>query len=88
MLYTDDTPLAADSVARAQRSPAVNATTARHSTTDGLPVCSLSDLIAELGTITRNHLRIGDSPHTFPRLTAPTEIQAKALKLLQVRLGK
>jgi hypothetical protein len=89
MLYTDDTPLTpADPVAPARRSPAANATAARHTTPDGLPAYSLGDLIAELGTICRNQLRIGDSQHTFPRLTTPTEIQAKALKLLDVKLGK
>ncbi|HEY1457578.1 MAG TPA: IS1634 family transposase [Solirubrobacteraceae bacterium] len=89
MLYTDDTPLTpADPVAPAQRSPAANATAARHTTPDGLPAYNLSDLIAELGTICRNQLRIGDGSHTFPRLTTPTHLQAKALGLLDVKLGK
>lgn len=38
-------------------------------TPDGLPAFSLTDLIAELGTVCRNQLRIGPADHTFPRLT-------------------
>ena len=89
MLYTDDTPLTpADPVARAQRSPAANKKAGSHHTPDGLPAYNLTDLINELGTICRNQLRIGDSPHTFPRLTNTNTIQAKALQLLNTPLGK
>ena len=89
MLYTDDTPLTpVDPVAPARRSPAANAKAGSHRTPDGLPAYNLPDLIAELGTICRNQLRIGDSPHTFPRLTNANDIQAKALALLDVKLGK
>ena len=83
MLYTDDTPLTpTDPVAPAQRSPAANKKAASHRTPDGLPAYNLTDLIAELGTICRNQLRIGEAPHTFPRLTNTNPIQAKALQLL------
>ena len=89
MLYTDDTPLTpADPVAPAQRSPAANKKAGSHRTPDGLPAYNLPDLIAELGTVCRNQLRIGESPHTFPRLTNPNTIQAKALQLLDVTLAK
>ena len=89
MLYTDDTPLTpADPVAPARRSPAANTKAGSHRTPDGLPAYNLTDLITELGTICRNQLRIGDSPHTFPRLTNTNPIQAKALALLDVKLGK
>ena len=89
MLYTDDTPLApADPVAPAQRSAAAKAKDASHHTTDGLPAYNLPDLIAELGTVCRNQLRIGASKHTLPRLTHTNQIQAKALELLDVKLGK
>lgn len=88
MLFTDDTPLSpADPVAPARRSSAANTKAASHHTPDGLPAYSLPDLIAELGTICRNQLRIGDSEHTFPRLTSANEIQAKALALLDVKLA-
>lgn len=87
MLYTDDTPLApADPVAPARRSPAANKKAASHRTPDGLPAYDLADLIAELGTVCRNHLHIGQRAHTFPRLTTPNTIQAKALALLDINL--
>ena len=88
MLYTDDTPLApADPVAPARRSPDANNKAATHRTPDGLPAYNLTDLIAELGIVCRNQLRVGDSPHTFPRLTTANDIQTKALALLDVKLG-
>ncbi|MGZ6638949.1 MAG: IS1634 family transposase [Solirubrobacteraceae bacterium] len=89
MLYTDDTPLTpADPVAPAQRSPTANTKAGSHRTPDGLPAYNLPDLIAELGTICRNQLRIGTSKHTFPRLTNANDVQAKALALLDVTLAK
>ena len=89
MLYTDDTPLTpADPVAPARRSPAANKKAASHHTPDGLPAYNLTDMINELGTICRNQLRIGDSPHTFPRLTNTNPVQAKALQLLNTSPGK
>jgi Transposase DDE domain len=88
MLFTDNTPLTpADPVAPAQRSPAANAKAGSGRTPDGLPAYSLPDLIAELGTVCRNHLRIGESSHTIPRLTTPNPAQAKALDLLDIKLA-
>ena len=88
MLFTDDTPLTpADPVAPARRSPAANTKAGRARTPDGLPAYNLTDLIAELGTVCRNQLRIGDSAHTFPRLTNRNAVQAKALELLDVKLA-
>jgi hypothetical protein len=87
MLYTDDTPLApTDPVAPARRSPAANKKAQTHRTPDRLPAYNLTDLIAELGTVCRNHLRITDREHTFPRLTTTNPIQAKALTLLDIKL--
>ena len=88
MLFTDDTPLTpADPVAPARRSPAASSKAGSARTPDGLPAYNLTDLIAELGTICRNQLRIGESQHTFPRLTNPNPVQAKALTLLDVKLA-
>jgi len=87
MLFTDDTPLApADPVSTAQRSPTAKKKAASARTTDGLPAHSLTDLIEELSTLTRNQLRIGQSKHTAPRLSKPNTIQAKALELLDIKL--
>ena len=89
MLFTDDTPLTpADPVAPARRSPTANTKAGSHRTPDGLPAYNLPDLIAELGTVCRNQLRIGDSEHTFPRLTNTNPVQTKALELLNTKLGK
>ncbi len=88
MLLTDDTPLTpADPVAPAQRSAAANTKAGSHHTPDGLPAYNLTDLLAELGTICRNQLRVGESEHTFPRLTNTNPVQAKALTLLDVKLS-
>ena len=75
-------------VAPARRSPAANTKASSARTPDGLPAYSLTDLIAELGTICRNQLRIGNSDHTLPRLTNTNPIQAKALELVDVTLTK
>ncbi len=89
MLFTDDTPLApTDPIAPARRSPAATAKAGSARTEDGLPAHSLPDLLAELGTLTRNTLRIGDSQHTFTRLSTPTQLQAKALELTGINAGK
>ncbi len=89
MLFTDDTPLApADPVAPAKRSRQATRKAQSARTHDGLPAYSLPDLIAELGTITRNELRIGASEHTFTRLTETNPAQAKALALLDIKLTK
>jgi Transposase DDE domain len=89
LLFTDETPLApTDPVAPAQRSPAANAKAGSARTPDRHPAHTLPDLLAELGTICRNTLRIGHADHTFTRLTTPTELQARALELLDVKLHK
>jgi Transposase DDE domain len=89
MIFTDDTPLApTDPVAPATRSPAAKKKAASHRTTDGLPAYNLTDLIEELSTLARNQLRIGQTSHTFTRLTKPNPIQAKALQLLDINPNK
>jgi hypothetical protein len=89
MLFTDDTPLSpANPVAPAQRSPQAAAKASSARTADGQPAHSLQDLISDLGTLCRNTIRIGKSPHTFTRLTTPTELQASAFELAGVTLGK
>lgn len=83
LLFTDENPVAPiDPVAPAIRSQAAKAKAGSHTTTDGLPAHNLPDLLAELGTLSRNELRVGAAKHTFKRLTTPTELQAKAFKLL------
>lgn len=85
MLFVGDRPQAnTDPVAPATRSAAAVRKASSARTADGLPAMCLPDLIAELGTLCRNELRVGE--HTFSRLTTPNEIQAKAFELLAVRL--
>lgn len=84
MLYTDDTPVAAaDPVAPAQRSPHAAHKASTH-TANGQAAHSLTDLLADLGTLCRNTLRIGHTDHTFTRLTTPTPLQATAFELLAI----
>jgi len=87
MLFTDQTPLApADPIAPARRSTAAKVKTSSAVTEDGYPASNLPDLLAELATIARNTIRIGDVEHTFARLTKPTPLQARALELLNIKL--
>jgi transposase len=85
LLFADDTPItAADPVAPAERSPQATAKAGSARTADGQVAHSLPDLLSELGTLCRNELRIGESEHTFTRLTTPTELQASAFELLGI----
>ncbi len=89
LLFSDETPLApTDPVAPAQRSPAAKAKAGSAHTPDGLPASSLTDLLADLGTICRNEIRINHADHTYTRLTSPTQLQARALGLLDIKLHK
>jgi len=89
LLFDDETPLApTDPVKQAKRSPAANTKAGSHHTTHGHPAHTLPDLLADLGTLCRNHLRIGHSEHTFTRLTTLAELQATALQLAGVKLTK
>ncbi len=87
LLFTDTEPLTpTDPVAPAKRSAAAKTKAGSARTPDGYPAHSLTDLIAELATLCRNEIRIGDAEHTYTRLTKPTALQAKALELLGVKL--
>jgi hypothetical protein len=87
LLFTDETPLApTDPVAPARRSPAAKTKAGSQTTLENLPAHSLPDLLAELGTICHNQLRLATSEHTFPRLSTPTPLQARALELLDITL--
>jgi hypothetical protein len=87
LLFTDETPLApADPVKPATRSPSAHAKAGSATTPDGYPAHTLTDLLADLGTVSRNTVRIGHAEHTFTRLTTPTPLQARALELLDTKL--
>lgn len=86
LLFTDtEPPTATDPVAPAQRSAAAKTKAGSQTTPDGYPAHSLTDLIADLATLCRNELRIGGAEHTYTRLTKPTDLQARAFELLNIK---
>jgi DDE family transposase len=85
LLYTDDTPTAATNpVAPARPSPAATAKTRSHHSPDGHRLHTLADLLADLGTLNRNHVRLPATGHSYHQLTEPTPLQTRALELLHV----
>lgn len=85
LLFKDDAPLVpADPVAPAQRSPAAKHKAQTKRTQDGHPVSSLRDLLDALATLTRNRIRLHGSQTTFEQLAEATQLQARALQLLDI----
>ena len=85
LLYRDDTPTAATNpVAPAHPSPTATAKTSSHRSRDGHQLHTLADLLAELGTLTRNQIRIPATGHSYQQLTQPSPLQTRALELLAV----
>lgn len=56
----------------------------KHCAEDGQPVHSFQTLLDDLATITRNTVEINSE--RFDKITVPTALQQKAMKLLKVRL--
>jgi transposase len=69
-------------VAPAQRSDSAQAKAISKQTADGLPVHSFRTLLADLATLTRNRVRMGEQH--LDMLATPTVVQERALQLLQV----
>ena len=87
LLFTDETPLAqADPVKPATRSRSARAKAGSATTTNEYLAHTLTDLLADLGTLCRNTIRIGHAEHTLTRLTTPTPLQTRALELLDITL--
>ncbi len=89
LLFDDHDPAAAEQqrasvVQKAKRSPAARAKAARKRTADDLPVHSFRTLLADLGTLTANTMRVVDGDATFTMLTKPTPGQQRSLELLGV----
>lgn len=85
LLYTDEHPQPQpDPVAKARRSKSADRKAATHTTDDGLPAHSFRDLLAELGTLTRNTISLPTS-HSFTQLTQTTPLQARAFQLLDLK---
>jgi hypothetical protein len=92
MLFEDDDPEAGEAlrssiVAPAQRSPSAQRKVHSLRTADGLPTHSFATLLKDLATLTRNRVqpKILSSP-PFDTLARPTQLQQKALSLLDVPL--
>ena len=83
MLFKDEQPpIAANPVAKATRSAQAQRKAQTKRTTTGEPCHSYKSLLTELGTLTRNTIRLAGAPATFERLTEPTPLQARALELV------
>jgi hypothetical protein len=95
LLFTDDDKATAEAtrpspVAPAARSPRATAKAAAKRTPAGLPVHSLTSLLADLATICLNQIQPADPPRPRVQLaTTPTPLQRHALDLLGIshRLG-
>ena len=89
LLFDDHDPQAADDlrpsiVQPAQRSPAARDKAARKRTHDDLPVHSFRDLLAELGTLTANEMKVPQQTQTFNLHPELTPLQNRAFELLGV----
>jgi hypothetical protein len=72
-------------VAPAKVSAAAKAKAASRKTADGLPVHSFRTLLQDLGTLTRNTVRMGDAPPAA-MLAKPTPLQQAVFDKLEVQL--
>jgi transposase len=83
LLFRDeDKPMADDVVAPARRSASALAKARTHKLADATPTHSFRSLLAELATLTKNTVRVPNSPATFEKLANPTALQSRALQLL------
>jgi hypothetical protein len=83
LLFRDeDKPWPEDPVAPAQRSAEAERKARTQRRPDGGLVHSFSTLLNELGTLTKNRLRLGDGTTSFEKLAEPTPLQQQALTLL------
>ena len=89
LLFDEHDPEAAERlrsspVAPAARSPAALHKAATKRTHDHLPVHSFRSLLADLGTLTANTMRLADSESTFTLYAQSTAVQQQSLELLRV----
>jgi hypothetical protein len=72
-------------VSRAPRSEAARAKDETKRTADGMPVHSFRTLLADLGTLAKNRVRLAGVPDSeLDLLTQPTLLQERAFALLGV----
>jgi transposase len=92
LLFDDHEREAAESerstiVGKAPRSAAARRKDATKQTTIGEPVHSFRTLLADLGTLAKNRVRMNESAAEFDMLTRPTPLQHKVLNLLDIKPG-
>jgi hypothetical protein len=87
LLFQDDNPCSdTDPVAKAIRSPQATNKAGRRRSTRHEPCRTIHGLLAELENRTRNTIRVKGSEATFPKLSTPTALQARALELIHERV--
>lgn len=88
LLFRDEAPpVSDDPVAPARRSAGALAKARTGRREDGGPVHDFRGLLDELGTLTRNTIRVPGSDATFTKLAQPTELHAEALRLIGLDAG-
>jgi hypothetical protein len=84
LLFQDEQPpLAADPVAKAERSPAAKRKASTQRTANGDVCHSFPSLLAELALTVRNTNRVRENQATFDTVTDPNRTQTRALELIE-----
>lgn len=87
LLFQDDNPRSnADPVAKATRSREATRKAGRRRAPQQEPCHTIQSLLDELENRTRNTIRVKGTDATFPQLSTPTELQARALELINERV--
>ena len=87
LLFQDDNPRSnADPVAKATRSREATRKAGRRRAPQQEPCHTIQSLLDELENRTRNTIRVNGTEATFPQLSTPTELQARALELINERV--
>jgi len=87
LLFQDDNPRSnTDPVAKATRSREAIRKAGRRRTPKHEPCHTIESLFDELENRTRKTIRVKGTEATFPQLSTPTELQARALALIDERV--
>ena len=87
LLFQDDNPRSnTDPVAKATRSREATGKAGRRRTPHQEPCHTIESLFDELENRTRNTIRVKGTEATFPQLSTPAELQARALALINERV--
>ena len=89
LTFTDENRPTSDErdspVAPAKRSDSADQKAASKTTVDQLPAMSFNNLLAHLGTLTRNQIQVTDQ-NEFDLLAEPTDVQRRAFELLNTKI--